>query len=70
MMILLDELTGLAVNSSDISWVSRNTTVSPQQLLVTMRSGAELLVKDRPNGPVGQPGVSTREVHRRILEAK
>jgi hypothetical protein len=66
MMILLDELTGLAVNSADISWVNRDS----QSLTVTMCSGAELLVKDRPVGRSGEPGVNVREVHRRILEAK
>lgn len=70
MMILLDELTGLAVNSADISWMRRDNTVSPRRLLVTMRSGTELLIKDRPVGRGGEPGVNISEVHRRILEAR
>lgn len=70
MMILLDEGTGLAVNSVDISWVRHDKNGPTRQLLVAMRSGAELIVKDRAPGPNGQPGVHTYEVHRRILEAK
>lgn len=69
MMILLDGLTGLAVNSADISWIRLDRGASHQPLTVVMRSGAELIVKSRLNSP-SQSGLDTREVHRRILEEK
>lgn len=69
MMILLDQSTDLAVNSADISWVRLDRTTIHQPLTVVMRSGAELIVKSRPNS-ASQSGLDTREVHRRILEAK
>ena len=70
MMILLDESNGLAVNSVDISWVAHEGSGSEQALLVVMRSGAKLIVKNRAPGPNGQPGVHIYEVHRRNLDAK
>ena len=69
MMILLDQSTGLAVNSADISWVRLDRGATHRPLTVVMRSGAELIVKSRPNTP-GLSGIDTSEVHRRILEAK
>lgn len=69
MMILLDQSTGLAVNSADISRVRLDRGSAHRPLTVVMRSGAELIVKSRPNTP-SMSGLDTCEVHSRILEAK
>jgi hypothetical protein len=69
MMILLDQSTGLAVNSEDISWIRLDRPPIHQPLTVVMRGDAELIVKSRPNS-TNKSGLDTLEVHRRILEAK
>ena len=69
MMNLLDQSTGLAVNSAEISWIRLDRDAVHSPLTVVLRGGAELIVKSRPNTPA-KYGVDTHEVHRRILEAK
>lgn len=69
MMILLDQSSGLAVNSTEISWVRIDRDAAHSPLTVVLRSGAELIVKSRPNTD-SRSGFDTYEVHRRIMEAK
>ena len=69
MMILLDSSSGLAVNSAEISWIRIDRDAAHSPLTVVLRGGAELIVKSRLDID-SRSGLDTREVHRRILEAK